>query len=179
MKKGLTFLMLVVLLGVFSGCAGTAPSAEFKKPIDNMNRLCNLDEAKVKVEVADGVPLNDFSRQRLESTLQQKINEKKKNAQCKTTEKRNFVLNSKITRYDEGNAFARAMLAGLGQMHLDGEFTLKLMLENSLALAEFEVKKTFAWGGMYGGTTRMEDIEPAFAEGVAGAIVAQASDKKD
>jgi hypothetical protein len=180
MKKGLTFLLLLVLLAVFSGCAGTAPTAEFKSPIDSINRLCNIDELNVKVAAADGVLLNDISRQRLESVLLQTINEKKKNAQCKATEKRSFVLNSKITRYEEGNAFARAMLAGLGQIHLDGEFVLlKLMLEKSQVLAEFNVSKTFAWGGVYGGSTRIEDVEPAFAEGVAAAIVVDASDKKD
>jgi hypothetical protein len=172
-------MLLVFSSAVFSGCAGTAPTAEFRKQLDNMNRLCVIDDATVKVVAADGVVMNDISRQRLESNLLQKINEKKKNAQCATTAKRNFVLNSKITRYDEGSAFARAMLAGLGQIHIDGDFVLNLMLEGSQSLAEFSVKKTFAWGGIYGASTRIEDVEPAFAEGVAEAIVVQAPEKKD
>jgi|SRR5271169_562065 len=179
MNKGPMVLLIVISLAVISGCAGTVPTAEFKIPIDNMNRLCNIDEATVKLIVSDGVTMNDFSRQRLESVLLQKINEKKRSSQCNTTEKRSFVLHSKITRYEEGNAFARAMLAGLGQMHIDGDFVLYLMLEESRTLAEFSVKKTFAWGGIYGASTRIEDVEPAFAESVANAIVAQPSDKKD
>jgi hypothetical protein len=175
MKKIFSFLLVAVTFS-FYGCAGSPPSAEFKTPIDSMNRLCALDEAKVKLSAAEGVSINDINRQRLESVITQKLDEKKKHTPCKTTEKRSFLLNSKITRYDEGNAFARAMLAGLGQMHIDGEFLLNFMLDEH-ALAEFTVKKTFAWGGVYGGSTRIEDIEPAFAEAVANAIVVEAEKK--
>lgn len=191
MKKSCCLVLAVVAMGALSGCAGTAPTAEFRKPLSDAMRLCMNDDATVTLSAADGVILNDISRQRLESRLTQTINEKKKSAQCKTADKRVFALNSKITRYDEGNAFARAMLAGLGQIHIDGEFILSRKLEapaasNSNAnpvpinaaasesVAEFTVQKTFAWGGMYGASTRMEDVEPAFAEGVTDAIVAQA-----
>lgn len=178
MKKIVLFLMVAGTLSFFYGCAGTTPSAEFKTPIDSMNRLCALDEAKVKLSAAEGVSINDIARQRLESVISQKIDEKKKNAPCKSSEKRSFLLDSKITRYDEGSAFARAMLAGLGQMHIDGEFLLTFMLDERV-LAEFTVKKTFAWGGIYGASTRLEDIEPAFADAVATAIVVEAEKKKE
>jgi len=181
-------VLSVAALGALSGCAGTAPTAEFKKPISEAFRLCANDEAGVRLAAADGVTLNDVSRQRLESRLSQTINEKKKSVQCKTADKRVFVLQSKITRYDEGSAFARAMLAGLGQIHIDGEFTLNLLPAvagadskpgvNGENVAEFSVQKTFAWGGMYGASTRIEDVEPAFAEGVTEAIVAQAETAK-
>lgn len=124
MKERFAFLLSAVSLAWFSGCAGTAPTAEFKKPFADIYRLCLTDDATVKLVAADGVILNDVSRQRLESRLLQSITEKKKAVQCKTADKRVFVLNSKITNYDEGNAFARFMLAGLGQIHIDGDFVL-------------------------------------------------------
>src|SRR6185369_4952892 len=190
MKKSCSLVLAVVALGVLSGCAGTAPTAEFKKPISDAMRLCMNDDATVTLSAADGVMLNDVSRQRLESRLTQTINEKKKLVQCKTADKRVFALNSKITRYDEGNAFARAMLAGLGQIHIDGEFVLTQKLVAAAAsdrtantaisnasasesVAEFTVQKTFAWGGLYGSSNRIDDVEPGFAEGVTDAIVAQ------
>lgn len=178
MGRILAVILSVVSLTFFYGCAGTAPTAEFKKPISDIHRLCLTDEATVKLAASDSVVLNDVTRQRLESRLIQAIYEKKKTAQCQTTDKRAFVLNSKITLYDEGNAFARFMLAGLGQIHIDGDFVLSLMPTENESIAEFTVQKTFAWGGAYGGSTRIEDVEPAFAEGVAEAIVAQATEKK-
>jgi len=70
------------------------------------------------------------------------------------------------------------MMAGLGQIHIDGEFALYLVSTENEFVGEFALQKTFAWGGLYGGTTRIEDVEPAFAGGVAKAIVAQAPEKQ-
>ena len=166
--------MLVALLTGFYGCAGTTPSATFKKPITDNYRLCAADEASVKLVAADGVLLNDIARQRLESRIKQAINAMKQNAVCKTGDKRSFVLDSKITQYDEGNAFARAMLAGLGQIHIDEDFALLLSTTDANdPVAEFALHKTFAWGGLYGGVTGIEKIEDTFARGVAEAIVGQ------
>lgn len=75
-----------------------------------------------------------------------------------------------MTRYDAGNAFARAMLAGLGQMHIDGRLRLRDGRDGS-ELGAYEVAKTFAWGGIYGAATGIRDLEPAFAEAVALAIL--------
>ncbi len=171
-------LVSAVFLAVLSGCAGTRPIAEFRKPIKDVHRLCVADDATVRLAASESVTMNDVYRQRLESRLQQTINDKKKAAQCQTADKRAFVLNSTITRYDEGSAFARALLAGLGQMHIDGEFALSLPGEPE-SVAEFSLRKTFAWGGVYGASTRIEDIEPAFAEAVAEAIVVPVPEKKD
>ncbi len=35
---------------------------------------------------------------------------------------------------------------------------------------ESPVYKTFAWGGIYGGVTRMEDVEQGLAGGIATAV---------
>ena len=64
------------------------------------------------------------------------------------------------------------MLAGLGQIHIDASVRL-VKTENKEKVSEFLVSKTFAWGGLYGGITRIEDIEPAFAEGIAAALTGQ------
>ncbi len=84
-----------------------------------------------------------------------------------------------ITRYDKGNAFARAMLAGLGQIHIDSTVTVSASGSGD-TVSEFTVKKTFAWGGIYGGATRIEDVEPAFAESLAAGLTGQmdTSEKK-
>jgi hypothetical protein len=74
-----------------------------------------------------------------------------------------------FTRYDEGNAFARFMLAGLGQIHLDADVTL-LDSVSGAVIAQYQIAKTFAFGGVYGGTTNMSEVEKGFAKSVADAI---------
>ena len=75
-----------------------------------------------------------------------------------------------LTRYDKGSAFARAMLAGLGQIHIDARVTVRDP-GTSASLGEYDVTKTFAWGGIYGATTTIEDVEAGFAEAVATLIL--------
>ena len=86
-----------------------------------------------------------------------------------TRGKREFEIPVLVTRYDKGNAFARFMLAGLGQIHIDGKVSV-LLLPDRKKVAEFDIDKTFAWGGIYGGVTSIEDVEQGFAEGVAKAV---------
>ncbi|SEM10855.1 protein of unknown function [Syntrophus gentianae] len=180
MKKGRRFLIFIFLFIGFYGCAGTTPTAEFKKQISADNRLCVDDEANVKLSALEGVVLSEIARQRLETRIREAINSKKKNVQCTRPDKRSFNLESKITQYDEGNAFARAMLAGLGQIHIGGDFILMRLAEaGNESVADFTLKKTFAWGGIYGASVRVEDIEVTFAEGIAETIVAQSAAKAD
>ncbi|MCS6779025.1 MAG: hypothetical protein NZ555_04915 [Geminicoccaceae bacterium] len=75
-----------------------------------------------------------------------------------------------ITRYERGSAFARMMLAGLGQIHIDGELAL-VDRASGRELARKIVSKTFAWGGLYGGLTDIRDVEEGFAAAVASAIL--------
>ncbi len=70
-----------------------------------------------------------------------------------------------FTAYDPGNAFARFMLAGLGQIHIAA--TVRLIdVTSGNVVASYSVAKTFAWGGVYGGSTTIEDVEDGFAESV-------------
>jgi hypothetical protein len=61
------------------------------------------------------------------------------------------------------------MLAGLGQMHIDADVVLTEPSTKE-QLAKYDVTKTFAWGGMYGGFTGIKDVEDGFAKAVASAI---------
>lgn len=87
------------------------------------------------------------------------------------------VLHATIAfhQYDEGNAFARAMLAGLGQMHIAADVILEDRTR-AMQIGRYQVTKTFAWGGVYGGITKLTDIEPAFAEVVAAVLLGDTSE---
>ena len=79
----------------------------------------------------------------------------------------NGALNVKLVfvEYDKGNAFARAMLAGLGQIRIKAN----VMLVDPVTggdVAKYEVSKIFAFGGIYGASTRVEDVEEGFARSV-------------
>ena len=108
----------------------------------------------------------------LAEIIKQKVDQRKV-ANAREGDKRDYELHLLVTRFNKGNAFARAMLAGLGQIHLDGTVTL-LQLPDRTEAGKFSLKKTFAWGGIYGASTSMEDIERTFADGVAAAVTGQA-----
>jgi hypothetical protein len=62
------------------------------------------------------------------------------------------------------------MLAGLGQIHIDGNVVLQDQATGD-TLGQYEVTKTFAWGGIYGVATRMDDVEEGFAGAVAALLL--------
>jgi hypothetical protein len=64
------------------------------------------------------------------------------------------------------------MLAGLGQIHLEGTISVYQMPDHVL-LEDFDLQKTFAWGGIYGASTSMEQIAHTFADGVAATVTGQ------
>ena len=89
-----------------------------------------------------------------------------------SSEPRSFQVVLRVTRYQKGNRFARAMLAGLGQLHLEGTISVYQMPADTL-VEEFDMQKTFAWGGIYGASTSIEEIEDTFAYGVAATVTGQ------
>jgi hypothetical protein len=46
-------------------------------------------------------------------------------------------------------------------------------MPNHVLLEDFDLQKTFAWGGIYGASTSMEQIEDTFADGVAATVTGQ------
>jgi len=159
-------LLLVLLL---AGCASTPgnirPATEAKPTV----RVGATDSVGVRVLVAPGVALEDHEKLRLESRVREKIDA------IKARNDRNapplsFRVDVEVTKYEKGNAFARAMLAGLGAMQIEATIRVFTMPEER-KVAEFTADKTFAWGGIYGGSTSMEDVEHGFAEGIAEATV--------
>ena len=70
-----------------------------------------------------------------------------------------------FTDYDEGNAVARFMLAGLGQMKLGADIVF-IDAATGQEIARYKLSKQFAFGGIYGGLTRMQDVDEGFAKSV-------------
>lgn len=88
-----------------------------------------------------------------------------KNVSVDSTQPHDLLLNIKLTAYDEGNAAARFISAGLGSMQIHGQVEIIEPKSGSL-LSAGEAGKTFAWGGIYGAMTGIEDLEKDFAQEV-------------
>ena len=81
-----------------------------------------------------------------------------------------LVLNVKFTIYEEGNRFARFMLAGLGSMQIHADVEIKDAASAQL-ISGGEAGKTFAWGGVVGATMGIEDLEADFAKEVVKGLI--------
>jgi len=158
------------------GCAGSVPQARFSQAIAPQSHVGARDSIKVNVNAGPDVTMLDYEKTRLAEIIAQKINNRKMLNKGEA-QKKSFEIDVVLTKFEKGNAFARAMLAGLGQIHLDGEVKL-LSVPDQTPVGAFTVSKTFAWGGIYGSSTRIEDIEPTFADSVAAAVTGQQDDKK-
>lgn len=171
-RKSLVLPVLVSgITGMLGGCASTAPKAAYSQKIAVEQQVTAPDQAAVKVDAASGVNMLESEKTRLGEKIKLKIDDRKATHK-RDGDARSYSVELMVTRYEKGNAFARAMLAGLGQIHIDGDVALYLLPEHT-KVGEFHMTKTFAWGGVYGGATSMEDIETTFADGVAAAVTGQ------
>lgn len=161
---------ILVAIGT-AGCAGTVPKARFSHEMVTSAHVSSPDSVKADVNAADDVQILPEEKERLAEKIVSRIDERKV-ANVNAAAPRNYEVSLRLTRYDKGNAFARFMLAGLGQIHIEGTVSVFQMPEHTL-VGEFTLEKTFAWGGAYGASTSIEDIENTFADGVAAAVTGQ------
>jgi len=166
MKKVVLGLFLLLLA---TGCASTRGSVQMASPANEV-QLARYSEIAVNVSCMSGVSLSSGDVERIDALILKHI-PSECSGQFKAVNPANpgpstLKADVLITKYDEGNAFARAMLAGLGQMHIDATVTLTDYTFGD-QIAKSDVSKTFAWGGMYGGFTQIKDIEDGFATAVA------------
>ncbi len=158
-------LFAVAAAHVLSNCAGTTPQAKFLQPMPEAARIARGDKVSTRVTSTDpGMLASD--QQRLGEKIAGKI---KAVAASRAGAARTYEVEVAISRYDKGSAFARAMLAGLGQIHIDGVATV-YQQPGKHKIAQFEQNKTFAWGGIYGASVTMDTIEDTYAKGIAEAV---------
>jgi uncharacterized protein DUF4410 len=169
--RNTALLVLAFASSVMLGCAGTPPKAEFSQPMIAASRIAATDTVDVTIEAAENVSLLPAGRDRVGQKIKAQIDKRKIKNQA-AGEPRAMQVVLYVTRYEKGNAFARAMLAGLGQIHLDGTISVYQMPGHTL-LEKFDLQKTFAWGGVYGASTSMEEIEDTFADGIAATVTGQ------
>jgi hypothetical protein len=171
--KNLLWVILTIALLVTWGCASTKGSYGPVSPIKEGTDLSKYSTLFVEVKSNNDIALTTTDKDRILGQIIANINKdypaRFKEINNATPDSTTLSAIVNITRYDKGSSFARFMLAGLGAMHINADVMLK-DYETKQGLGTFECKKTFAWGGMYGGSTRIEDIEEGFAKAVAASI---------
>ena len=161
-----TFAAPLIVGILLAGCAGTTPAPKFSRAMTPDAKVISKDSINAKVSAAPGVTILDGERERI---ARQIVTQVRNAAGAGGRDARNYEVAVTLTRYDKGSEFARMMLAGLGQIHIDGQVTV-VQLPGRTPVAAFSASKTFAWGGAYGGSVTIEGIEQTFAQIIASAI---------
>jgi len=160
----------VALFGVMlTGCAGSVSAPTPVQPLSADQRT-NLHIASVTADAASGLEMSDGDL----DLICQKIKAYAQNEAPGVISDGGAGLKMQVhfTKFDRGNAFARAMLAGLGQIRI--EATVDLTDASGATVGEYKVAKDFAIGGMIGASTTVEDVEEGFAKSVVEIVKAKA-----
>lgn len=173
-KRSILVGSLLICVGfLLSGCASTKGSYNAVMTPKGEEQLAKYSNLQIEVNCRDDVSLTSADKERIQKLIVKNLATecpgRFKSVESQTPLPDTMHATVMIKKYDEGNAFARAMLAGLGQMHIEADVILSDPVTQE-QLAKYDVTKTFAWGGMYGGFTGIKDIEDGFAKAVASAI---------
>ncbi len=168
------FLVFAGLLVLSTGCATSQGSYRLTSQPPGESTLAKYSDLCVEVSCSKETSLSSTDMDRIKSLILKNVPAECTNKfRCveQPVDGSNTILAKvNITKYDEGNAMARFMLAGLGQMHIDADVILADYTTHD-ELFRTDVKKTFAWGGLYGGSTQVTDIEEGFAKSVAASFI--------
>ncbi len=166
--------LLISLIILISGCASTGGSYKaIDAPIADQRRV-QFTELQFKIQAGNDVSLKQESIDRMTQlvieNIRADINNHFNNINSELPSASTLDAVVIIKKYEEGNAFARAMLAGLGQIRIDADIIL-YDYASKTKLTQYEVNKTFAWGGAYGALTSIKDVEIGFSKAVADSIL--------
>jgi hypothetical protein len=154
------FLIVGALGALLAGCAGSVSKPLALQPLEQ-NAPLRLSD--VSADAEQGVRMSEgdlgLISQKVKSYIEAESPDVFGNASDALKMKIHF------TRFDRGDAFARAMMAGLGQIKIDA--TVMLDDVGGKQVAAYNVSKDFAFGGLVGATTTVEDVEEGFAKSVA------------
>jgi Domain of unknown function (DUF4410) len=171
--RGLRVSVLVLLVACMaSACADSVTAPTVVQAIAP-EKKSDARVSDVTAEAMPGVVMTQYDFDRITSRVKSEIARAVPGAlaEIATTadpprDGSNIKVKLVFTRYDGGNSFARFMLAGLGQIHIDAD-VIFLDGDTGEAIARYQVSKDFSFGGLYGGVTKIEDVEIGFAKSVA------------
>lgn len=166
--------MLTLAVLLLTGCASSSGSLHQLSAPTTEVALVTFTKLSLETAMKGDLPMTSVDRERIVSLVLRRLKERAPHRFAEAAAPDERVLRAVITftRYDEGSAFAPVMLAGLGQIHIDAEVTLEAPAKQQ-RFGTYEVTKTFAWGGLYGGMTRITDVEAGFADAVVDLLLGE------
>lgn len=149
---------------LLSGCAGTASKPTALTAL-SADQLSTIHIANITSDMEKGVIMTNADLNNINDKIRAYINAGSPGVMVDPSTGDALTLKVHYTRYDEGNAAARAIMIGFGQIHIDA--TVSLVRADGTSVGEYQVKKTFALGGIVGALTSTEDVQGGFAKSVA------------
>ncbi len=164
---------IMALAMSLAGCAGSISEPTAVQALSS-DQVASLKISDITADAATGVEMSNSDFDAICEKVKAAIYQNAPGIVVATTDPAYasaLKLKLHFTRFDRGNAFARAMLAGLGQIHIDA--TVELVDPSGKTVAQYDVSKDFSLGGVYGGSTTVEDVEDGFAKSVAEIVKAK------
>jgi hypothetical protein len=159
MRKIINYVILFGISGLLLGCAWGNQPVVWKKsgPVDYQKKLI--------VEMAKMTRIPDDEMGFLKNNIELEVGKLFSNADDGT-----YSLKVTITRYDDGDAGLRFLLAGLGQMYLYGTVEL-IDTTAKISVREGEFKKNYSVGGLAGASATMRsDLSSKVGKAIADAL---------
>jgi len=153
-------LPVTILAAALAGCAGSISAPTAVQPL-SADQKASLHVSTITADAASGVEMSDGDF----GLITQQIRNYIQNEAPGVLADNGLKMQVHFTRFDRGNAFARFMLIGLGQIRIDADVLLQDA--TGATVAKYKVSKDFALGGVAGGMTTVEDVEEGFAKSVA------------
>jgi hypothetical protein len=162
-------IVLLAVIGMLAACATDSTAPDVVLQALTPEQKTTLRVSDVSAASQDGVVIPQFQIERLVGLVKAEISRQSAQSMVPASTdgtSQGAKIKIVLTEYDEGSAFARFMLIGLGQIKLAGDV---IFVDGTTGqeLGRYKVSKQFAFGGVYGATTRMEDVEEGFAKSVA------------
>ncbi|MGH7154329.1 MAG: DUF4410 domain-containing protein [Acetobacteraceae bacterium] len=158
----------LVLAAMLGACAGSVapPTTVLAFP---RGERASLHLSSITADAGPGVAMTADDLNRIVEEVAAEIHASRPGVLMAPDTAQAKLMKITITRYDEGSAFARFMLAGLGQIYIEGDVKILDGATNQMT-GEYKVSKDFAFGGLYGGVTTIRDVEKGFSRSVVAGI---------
>ena len=162
--RGYIKFVLFPILFLTAACGTTTLNLKSTAYVVDLTQYKSIT---VQTSTAQGVVVPEPAQSRIKGLIKSEIleccKERFENISLGDPGGKDLLLNVKFTIYEEGNRFARFMLAGLGSMQIHADIEIKDATSGQQIYGG-EAGKTFAWGGVYGAVTGMDDLEKGLAK---------------
>ena len=169
--KLVPMIVSAALAGLLAGCAGSVAVPTTLQPLPAQQRDA-LHVSAISADAASGLEMSDGDFGLICQKVRGYIEQEAPGVMVDPSNGQALRMKIHFTRFDRGNAFARGMMMGLGQIRI--EATVELQDASGATVAQYAVAKDFALGGVVGATTNVEDVEDGFAKSVAEIVKAKA-----